>query len=435
MKTTKIIAWVQVFAVGWYIVTQTSAMMTGIYKRKHPWEDLDIILSCDVTHQSTGESLAAYLDKNLEEKKHSGPFLSESEPTHILIRHRGRENGFGLINEMLQSKIQKWPKMLRQFFRTYSSCQGQYFWRFISQLSEFMPTPALQVALFELQRQRRACRHFETRRHHFRFSEVIQYEIGSLDRALAKCQINMKNHIESLRNEIESKRICNIFTKAKQNKLGMYRICLKTQWPEHEERELFKYWASHMDIYIRASGDVKRMMETQAILSWLVKAGKKASLKTSGLSYEVGQLVEHQLSKSANEVGDKLVHHIDFVHNQDVQKFLSLQEEVEDPLILSQCLDVDDIRKVIKFWAKNRAFYLQLRSTEKLKHMIHPLEDLIRKCPEHMDAVLNKFTQRNSSSKTLNNLTSIFLDFFLANSSSSELRQIFAAGGNFLIHP
>ncbi|KAH9819560.1 hypothetical protein DFH28DRAFT_886171, partial [Melampsora americana] len=382
----------------------------------------------EVTDGTTKDSLGPYLSKDLEERKRSDPFLS--------LQHIGTKGKpfYGLdvivlMNSMLQSKYPRWTELLPIIFKMSPSHQDEYFWKFIGELSDYMPTPALQITFCELEKERKKPWYFQ------RF-DTTGCEHETLDDAISKCALNMKEHITSIRNNVESERIINIFTRKEQGKLGEHRIELETKWREIEEMELFQYWAlsdenqithllwQDMNVYTNVRGDVKGLLETQAVLTGTVKAGKLASLEITALPYELRQPVENWFVMYTDQVANKLLNHINRLDDLRIQCYSVIQETLGDGLTISKFFNVNDTKQVMKFWTKNFEFYLAIRYMPKLEVEIHPLEELICKDPEHMGNVMKEFKKITRSLNTQNDMMFRFLEFFLEKTRSHELRRI-----------
>lgn len=100
--------------------------------------------------------------------------------------------GFDLTNKMLQSELQEWPTMLQQIFEIYSGNQENGFWLFIGQLSFYMPTPALQVTLIGLEKQRQQGWYYQVAGRNCERHKL-------LEETISKCAKNMNKHVAELK--------------------------------------------------------------------------------------------------------------------------------------------------------------------------------------------------------------------------------------------
>ncbi|EGG06345.1 uncharacterized protein MELLADRAFT_63451 [Melampsora larici-populina 98AG31] len=327
MQIIKSFICVNITALWWYSITTHTLVIKSVTAR-NPWGEFQSTNGAyrrEVTDHLTLQDLETYLEKTLEERQDSEPFLSHQHP--VFHDCPERDDYYELINSILKSKIEEWPGILKKIFKQYPLYQGIHFWRFIGQLSEFMSTPALQVTLFELNEQRQKDWNGYGSGDNFgltrKFLESGWHEFIFLDQAISRCSDNMKKHVTSLKNNIKSQKIVDIFTQEAQEELREHKIQLEYKWPVLEQNELYRYWILYLELYSKVKADVKGMLETQSILTGMVKGGKMISLKTSSLPYELRQPLDNWLMKRANEVASKLVQYINLADEEWVKVLLT----------------------------------------------------------------------------------------------------------------
>ncbi|KAH9820630.1 hypothetical protein DFH28DRAFT_1051284 [Melampsora americana] len=379
----------------------------------------------------TKEDPQVYLGRSLKERQELGPLLdlceTKDEDTYCLI-------GFDLINRMLQSNIQRWPTMLQKIFKLYTQQQeAKDFWRLLSHISDFMPTPALQVTRFELEKERAKPWYVKS------INEGWELH-RALENTISKCLHSMQEHIVSLnRNDFvfalcrETEKIMNIFTSKEQKKLGEHRLFVEKDWFGIGEKWVLQNWAlreSYMDVYMNVQGVIKGVLETQVVLFTLIKAEKINTLKILGLPHGLTYNFDNWVSPYVEKLTKNLVDSINSLDQQQIQYCAALQEKYTHGLLIHQFQEPNDNKNIMRFWSKNLRFYLEIKSLPQLNLMMHPLENLIRKNPKHMEYVMKEFKKNPppSRAQSQTNLLSRFLEFFLDNTPFPELREIAVEG-------
>ncbi|EGG07661.1 uncharacterized protein MELLADRAFT_105696 [Melampsora larici-populina 98AG31] len=185
-------------------------------------------------------------------------------------------DALGLMNQMLKSEVETWPEYIQEILKTQPSFRIKNFWGFISELSDFMTTPILQKTLFELDEEEQLIENRDRR--------VYKPVRKILSRVLVTYENKMQEHIGLLEYEkhvkliipsvylqnSKPKEVIDIFTGEEQEKLRQYRILLEKQWSADDQVHLYKVWGSHMRTYMNVQGDVKGILESQAIqVRWL----------------------------------------------------------------------------------------------------------------------------------------------------------------------
>lgn len=165
------------------------------------------------------------------------------------------------MNHLLQSDSNTWYTKLMEIFEADLSVKQSNFWRFMGDLSQFMPPRAAQVAFMAAAQERKK---HDTALHY----TMLHYGlISATDRAMEKSNQKMKEHFSSINQErqvvLEIDWICLVFlkltriyntdrqfvkyqsllTREEQEKLGKYGIQLDSDWSVFEEKCLFEYWA------------------------------------------------------------------------------------------------------------------------------------------------------------------------------------------------
>ncbi|KAH9814770.1 hypothetical protein DFH28DRAFT_301220 [Melampsora americana] len=386
----------------WQMGTQTLAIMiTKIQNADHQLE------RSVVWHiYETIEDPKVTLSKSSSRKHDSVPFL--------VLSARRDEAVFDAMEVMLGSEIKKWPRILQDLFKSYTSDhEKESLWRFIDQISGFMSTPAVQVALFELESERKKSWYLVP------FHEKLK---RSIEKVIFKLTNHMKEHIALLENNIESEKIINIFTRKEQEKLGENRICLRKDWFELGKVWVWKHWAMNMDVYIHVQDDVKGMLEDQVVLFSLIKIEALYKSRMISFPHDVDQGVGNWLWPLVQRITKDLVNYINSLDQLHLYYLSEIQAQSTQGLLLTKFCDRNRSKTIMKFWIKT--FYLQIRSLPETTILNHPLETLISENPQHMETVLGKFSLMPTPPRSQKNLMIRFLEFFLRETQDIKLQEI-----------
>ncbi|EGG13191.1 uncharacterized protein MELLADRAFT_101019 [Melampsora larici-populina 98AG31] len=380
------------------------------------------------TWDETKLGLGNYLRKSMEDKQRSEAFFclpatdQQDSPPGIEI--------FQQLNLMLQSEIISWTTKLQDIFRIESSYKKEFFWLLMGELASYMPTPAIQVTIIQVEKESR--NPWETEEIGMRTDQD-----DCLTEVMQKCRKVLKEHIISLKHGIETERIMNIFTTQEQEKLGDFKISLQNDWSVFEEIELCQHFLlfytsvtlykhTHQDLpmYLHTDNTVEGILETQAVLVSLIKLKKRNDLKVHELPYELNQVYGKWINKYINELTDKFINSINSLNEIQLQSFEGTQVRLVYGLLVSIYEDHTEIKKVITFWIRYMDFYLGINHLKDLLYPIDSIEKLIIKDINHMEYIMNEFQKISNPSINQKNLLNRFLEFFLEKTEDLELRQI-----------
>lgn len=269
------------------------------------------------TEPSARDYLELYLGKTLEERQDSDPFFTIPDSCDDAT---SGIDSLKLMNKMLQSSRNTWAKIIREIFDTNPSYKIANFWGFVYELSDFMPTPVLQMTFFEVvKQQEKACNEQET--------WIVLTKKHILNQVILIYADKMKEHVESLKQRNSSRvnrnsaEVIDIFTRTEQEKLGEYGIHLENQWMAYEEVEMYKNWASYMDVYVQVKGTLKGILETQAILLSFIKLEKRTSLGIPAIPSKISPVNEHWMNSYIQALTKKLIVGIQSLDDESLFKF------------------------------------------------------------------------------------------------------------------
>ncbi|EGG00566.1 uncharacterized protein MELLADRAFT_67752 [Melampsora larici-populina 98AG31] len=328
---------------------------------------------------------------------------------------------FHRINKILQSGIQEWTNILKEVFMMESQFKEHRFWQFIGDLLPYMPTPAVQVTLMQMETEKRKFGLFG--------DELGFFQRQNLEDMIVKGKHVMKEHIEQLQQDkvTESDRIINTFTDHEQEKLGRFKINLAKQWSPLETIELWQHWVLYLSTYSNVNNHVKGMRETQVILEGWVKAETRNIFKMA--SHQLGDPFEDLVTKRILSLKENLINDINSSNNSDTYEFVELQSTLRTGLILTDSFRFTPVsyRTVMSFWVQHLRFYLGIKHSIDPGLHHHPLERLILLNSKHLENMIHQFQKSPTLQNSQNDLLTRFLEFFLDQPQGIRL-------GKFALH-
>lgn len=355
------------------------------------------------------ESLQTYLKNPPKERKKLYPFFEMSQPhtTHTK-----------LINQMLQSERDAWAEKIQDLLDLESANEQIALWNFLLELIKNMPTPAVQVTLMAALKEQEKIL--------LREGSVNKDMKNILDEVKLTCVQEIKKHVVSIESKIKSDRFKNIFTKREQEKLGIYKMKLEKEWLASQENDLFEYWASHMDVYLKVKGSFKGILESQVILMKLIEARKKSF----EIFKPVPDFVTWMVSK-IDELTSELINSIKSLNDEEVVKFASVQSELRDGFDIMGTWSLEETKKLLVFWSNNIPFYLEIKHIKAKESWLPYLEKLILQDPNHMETVMKDFLKTPSPPNSKEFSLNRFLKFHAEKTRTQTLKKISEKGLTF----
>ncbi|KAH9819498.1 hypothetical protein DFH28DRAFT_1105269 [Melampsora americana] len=408
---------------------------------------------------SARERLISYLEQTLEERENSDPFFACPPALDDDLPGVGALN---LMNTMLKSQKEMWPKHIQDVFKTSISYKMMNFRAFISEIADFMPTPDLQKTLFEMSKEKAKLAHVTEPDPFFRmmvfsawiprYADKLKEHVDILERKKSADEMKVNGelveqekydklrisilicnsllivlHLHHLRRQ--SKEVIDIFTRDQQENLGEHGIHLEQQWSPGEEVELYKNWASHMSVYMQVEGTLKGILETQAIQVRLIKLDRRFSLSIPEAQDEIGQALEHWMKRRYQALTRDLVDYIQSTTERSLLEFRIKETHYHQYGICGAwAYPLEDVRKVLTFWASLlqtvMPFYMDLKSHQNKWDSFELMEKLILNQDKDPDLylVMTKFITVQTSFKPHEKLVDRFLKFLLQETKSEILK-------------
>ncbi|KAH9819546.1 hypothetical protein DFH28DRAFT_956394 [Melampsora americana] len=352
------------------------------------------------------KSLKTYLKKPPNERRKMYPFFDMSRPRTTYTR---------MINQMLHSEKESWGETLQDLLESESASKNTALWNFLLELIEHMPTPAVQVTLMAALREQE-----KTLVKEALVNEDMQKLLDEVKRA---CVDEIRYHVISLKGKSKSDRFKNIFTKQEQEKFGIYKIKLEKEWLPSQENNLFKYWASHMDVYLKVKGSLKGMIESQVILIHLVRAGHKNTKKI-----ELLPEFERWIISKIDTLTNGLTQFINSLDDEGIERFASIQSELGDGFDIIGVRSSEQKRRLLAFWVKNIPFYFGFKDIESKQSWLPVLENLILQDTQHMKTVIQDFLKTSTPSDSQETFLFEFLKFHVEKTHAQSSRKISEIG-------
>ncbi|KAH9813289.1 hypothetical protein DFH28DRAFT_1083698 [Melampsora americana] len=177
------------------------------------------------------------------------------------------------INEVKQKKIKN-EKRTQDLIESFQSCtspiQKVHHLMSLKKPSRSMPTSMIQVTWFGL------ITHTKTLIRKFDIGEIC-HSYDQLESLTRSYDFGMKKRIGSRRKTGPGKQLNSIFTMEGQKRLGDFGIKLEKDWSGFEQNQLFEFWAYYLNIYLEVSGNMKALLETQVIMTNLIKTEAKVT--------------------------------------------------------------------------------------------------------------------------------------------------------------
>ncbi|KAH9819544.1 hypothetical protein DFH28DRAFT_28035 [Melampsora americana] len=347
---------------------------------------------------SSRNRLRIYLEKPIEERQNQKPFFSLSNYPDSQTQQK-----YGLMNQMLKSRIEDWSEYLLEIFKINSSSQYPPFWRFIGDLSAYMPTPALQMSIFEMKQWISSIDNLEP-------TTEMNRLLAYLRMIKAKCTRTMRRHVASLGEEgsrPSESRFVNIFTKEQQERMGKYAIHLETSWPSsHDEEGLIRYWASNLDVYLQVEGTLQGMLEKQVILIDLAKEERRLSSKVSHIP-KLYPVYDHWVGARVGALTKELIDYISSLNDEDLKAFAKIQSKTQLGFKINTKLMVKDIRNMLMFWTHNSSLYLQINGMPEKDVKFNLIEQFIVQDPDHLNLAMQDLIKSQGYTQTENFLQSL----------------------------
>ncbi|EGG04490.1 uncharacterized protein MELLADRAFT_64876 [Melampsora larici-populina 98AG31] len=173
--------------------------------------------------------------------------------------------------EQEETKDEKWTQSLIQNFHSCTSpIKKAHHLISLQEASKYMPTSIIQVTWYGLLTDTT--------------SLIKEFDIGDvcclydkLESLTLSYKLEMKKRIVSGGQYEPGNKFKSIFTMDGQRNLGTFGIRLETNWSVFQENQLFEFWAHYLDIYLQVSGTMKALLETQVIMTNLIKTEEKVS--------------------------------------------------------------------------------------------------------------------------------------------------------------
>ncbi|KAH9821693.1 hypothetical protein DFH28DRAFT_882618, partial [Melampsora americana] len=370
----------------------------------------------DSTKSSLKEHLINYLDSSLEYRRDSPPFFLYPSPPDLVPGEPGTDSLIKLINKMLQSGIETWPRHIHKILKTKPSDTIKNFWEFMYEILPFMTTPVLQKILFELSKEEEDIQGLDWWQ---------RYQVqGVQPEVIIRFENEMKKHISLLEREDKPKEVVNIFTRNEQEKLGEYGIQLEKQWSGNDEVVLYKNWASHMRVYMNVQGAVKGALECQAIqVSW-IKLETFHSLGFVPVVHEMREALNSRLSSQSQAITNELIASIQLLDEELWSQFWSHQKEFNYGINSTSPWS----RKSLAFWVKFMPLYLKIRMRKdawKWQHLIELcIVDVEPTKAHHLESIMIKYLDNPLNSNTRKDSIVGFLEKVLETSEPGRVTQI-----------
>ncbi|KAH9813325.1 hypothetical protein DFH28DRAFT_975559 [Melampsora americana] len=372
------------------------------------------------TEPSAKERLISYLEQTVEEREKSAPFFTC--PPSLDDDFPGLST-LNLMNTMLKSQKDMWPKYIQDAFKTNISYKMKNFQAFISEIADLMPTPVLQKTLFEISKEKAKLAHVTEPDPSFRmmvfsawipiYADKLKEHVEIIERT--KSANEMKGSGGLVQQEKQAKEVIDIFTRDKQESMGEHGIHLEQQWSPGEEVELYKNWASHMSVYMQVQGTLKGILETQAIQVSLIK-------RERGFLFSIH---ENWIKQRYQDLTRELVDYIHSTTERSLLEFRINETHYHQYGICSAwAYPLKDVKKVLTFWATFMPFYMDLKSHQQEWESFELMEKLILNQDKDNDLnfVMMKFITVQTSLHPHEKLTDRFLKFLLQETKSEILR-------------
>lgn len=429
LKKKAIIACTHIMVQWWHFVTPQSEDMfdlgeevalRGINYHKVWYKP------SDSTELIATDHLKAYLETSLQERKISHPFFNC--PPSLNDELPGVDS-LKLMNRMLQSDKENWPIYILEIFKTKPTKKIKNFWGFISEISNYMPTPVLQKTFFLVVKEQDILLQGNN-------AQIFINKVKEIFQILvSKYSEKMKEHVDFLKKEERPKEVIDIFTRMEQENLGEYGIHLEKEWYLNEQIELYKNWASHIHVYLKVQGSLKGILETQAIMVSIIKLCERVALGMPPIEaigppeiqYEIGQCFEHWMDKQRQDLTQELVDYIQSADEKSLWEFGLRQLGLSYGIRCGWACLFEDVKKIELFWARYMPFYFNMMShaeTSTWEH-IHVMDKLILNNTKDLNLFMQEFlTYKNSVIVTpQSNLVTRFLNFVLDYTKSKSLRK------------
>ncbi|EGG00575.1 uncharacterized protein MELLADRAFT_67737 [Melampsora larici-populina 98AG31] len=342
------------------------------------------------------DNLEVYLDKTLEERKNSEPFVTSSAALN--------DDSVKLINKMLQSGSETWAKTLEEIMKNKPSYKIEDFWKFISQLSDFMPTSALQVTLFEVVKA-------EEKVFKQKGDKFLSPIRNVLNEVFDRCAAKMKEHVGALKQKDKTQEVQDIFTRTGQEKMGEYGIRLEGQYSVDQEAVLYRNWASC---------PLKRILEIQAIQVSSIDMEEISTMGITVMPDDIRPHFENWMGSDVQGLKEEFVDYIKSLDNSGLEHFKALQSQLSYGLSSVSPRNPKDIKKVFVFWANYMPFYLQIKTSKDTWDYLYVMENLILDEIEDkdLDLLMKEFIMIQTSPIIQQNIIISFLEFLVDKSKS-----------------
>ncbi|EGG04491.1 uncharacterized protein MELLADRAFT_108449 [Melampsora larici-populina 98AG31] len=310
-----------------------------------------------------------------------------------------------MIKQTKSNQIGEEEMQIKDLIKGFQSCTTPFqkiqHWMSIREASNSMPTSVLQVTCSGLLNYKR--------------SLILDFVIGEIDDLCEELELLTMSYRYAMKDRIHSgiqyesvKKYKNIFNKEEQKKLGKFGIILEKNWSKFEENQLFQFWAHYMDIHFEVSGPIKAFLETQVIMTNLIKTSVKVS-KVLQTVDEVFPIFLDWCNVSILTHRESLVNDIKLMNGSEFSNLFSLQSSLYCGFQIYGRWNLEEKKKIFEFWLSYTTLYLQLYNSRQSRTWFCNMENLIVRDLDNLKLVLDDFEkEKEISKKMMNKLLKLF---------------------------